>query len=59
MVLCCADWERTTILGNVKEKSIEEVWNGEKAISIRKKFLSGDTKGILCHSCVRQPRRYV
>jgi hypothetical protein len=57
MVLCCADWERTTILGNMKEKSIEEVWNGEKAISIRKKFLSRDTKGLLCHSCLRQPRR--
>jgi len=57
MVLCCADWERTTILGNVREKSIEDVWNGEKAVSIRRKFLSGDTKGLLCHSCLRQPRQ--
>ena len=57
MVLCCADWERTTILGNVREKSIEDVWNGEKALSIRRKFLSGDTKGLLCHSCLRQPRQ--
>jgi len=59
IVLCCADWERTTILGNVKEKSIAEVWNGKKAISIRKKFLSGNTKGLLCHSCLRQPRHTV
>ena len=57
MVLCCADWERTTILGNVKEKSVEEVWNGKEATAIRKKFLSGDTKDLLCHSCMRQPRR--
>jgi MoaA/NifB/PqqE/SkfB family radical SAM enzyme len=59
MVLCCADWERTTILGNVKEKSIEEVWNGENAVSIRKKFLRKNTKGLLCHSCLRQPRQLI
>ena len=54
MVLCCVDWERTTILGNVREKSIEEVWNGEKAVSIRRTFLSGNTEGLLCHSCFIQ-----
>jgi MoaA/NifB/PqqE/SkfB family radical SAM enzyme len=56
MVLCCVDWERTTVLGNVREKSIEEVWNGKKALSIRKKFLSGTTEGLLCHSCLKQFR---
>jgi MoaA/NifB/PqqE/SkfB family radical SAM enzyme len=57
VVLCCVDWERTTVLGNVKEKSIEEVWNGERAVSIRRKFLDGDMKGLLCHSCLRQHRQ--
>ena len=57
MVLCCVDWERTTVLGNVKEKSIEEVCNGEKATSIRKKFLRGHTEGLLCHSCLKQLRK--
>ena len=59
LVLCCVDWERTTILGNVREKSIVEVWNGKKALSIRKKFLSGTTEGLLCHSCLKQPRHTV
>jgi len=57
MLLCCVDWESTTVLGNVREKSIEEVWNGEKAVSIRKKFLSGDTEGLLCHYCLKQNRQ--
>jgi MoaA/NifB/PqqE/SkfB family radical SAM enzyme len=57
MVLCCVDWERTTLLGNLREKSIEEVWNGEKAVSIRRKFLDGNTAGLLCHSCLKQLRR--
>lgn len=54
MVLCCVDWERTTVLGNVMQKGIKEIWNGDKAVSIREKFLSGDTRGLLCHSCLKQ-----
>jgi len=56
MVLCCADWEQTTILGNVRNMSIEEVWNGEKARAVRQRFLSGDTEGLPCHSCLKQRR---
>lgn len=54
MLLCCVDWERTTVLGNVRDSSIEDIWNGERAVAIRKKFLSGDTRGLLCHSCLKQ-----
>src|SRR5690606_1329873 len=27
VVLCCVDWHRTTILGNLARQSIREVWN--------------------------------
>ena len=54
VVLCCVDWERTTILGNLREKTLEEVWNSEKAVSIRRKFLSGDFRDILCSNCLKQ-----
>jgi len=36
MVLCCVDWERTTILGNVRDMTIEEVWNGESRFNTKK-----------------------
>ena len=54
VVQCCVDWDRTTILGNVKDKSIKEIWNGDKAVSIRKKFLNDDFRGLLCNKCLKQ-----
>jgi radical SAM protein with 4Fe4S-binding SPASM domain len=36
MVLCCADWRRQIILGNVlKDGGIEAVWNSDRAKTIR------------------------
>jgi len=54
-VLCCVDYGCTTVLGNVGETSIAEVWNSEKAKDIRRRFLSGNTEGLLCHNCLKQP----
>ena len=49
MVLCCVDYGYTTVLGNVGEISIRSVWNSEKAKDIRRRFLSGNAEGLLCH----------
>lgn len=35
MVPCCADYEATVPLGNLKNNTIEELWNGEKLNQIR------------------------
>ena len=52
LVLCCTDYEAKMILGNVREKSLYEVWNGEVATSIRRKFLSDRIGEIsLCSVC--------
>lgn len=52
VVLCCTDYEATTILGNVREKSLYEVWNGSIATEIRKKFLTDRIGEIsLCSDC--------
>lgn len=55
MLLCCADYGYTTVLGNVSEQNIKEIWNSAKALDIRRRFLSGNTQGLLCHSCFKQP----
>lgn len=36
IILCCMDWRREVILGNVKTKNAYEIWNGEKYDKIRK-----------------------
>ncbi|HEU5182561.1 MAG TPA: radical SAM/SPASM domain-containing protein [Candidatus Polarisedimenticolia bacterium] len=52
LVLCCTDYDAKVILGNVREKSLYEVWNGEMATSIRRKFLSDRIGEIsLCSVC--------
>jgi MoaA/NifB/PqqE/SkfB family radical SAM enzyme len=52
LVLCCTDYEAKIILGNVRDKSLYEVWNGEVASEIRRKFLTNRIGEIsLCSVC--------
>jgi radical SAM protein with 4Fe4S-binding SPASM domain len=52
MVLCCTDYTRRVVLGNVWETSIGEVWNSEKARAIRRLYSEGRMDRIpLCSEC--------
>ena len=52
MVLCCTDYSRKQVLGNIAGSSIYEVWNGEKAVDIRRRLLCGQIHTIdLCRDC--------
>ncbi|MGC8738954.1 MAG: SPASM domain-containing protein [Candidatus Hydrogenedens sp.] len=53
MVLCCTDYFKKMVLGNVAESSIYDVWNSPRAIEIRQNFIRGDfSKNPLCASCL-------
>lgn len=54
MLLCCVDYGYTTVLGNVRNNTISEIWNSEKAVDIRRRFLSGNLDGLLCKTCLKQ-----
>ncbi len=52
VVLCCTDYARAQVLGNVRKRSLYEVWNGEPALEIRRKFLAGCAGELpLCGPC--------
>ncbi len=52
MVLCCTDYYKTMVLGNVAESSIHDVWNGPVAQKIRRDFILGDLRdNPLCACC--------
>ncbi len=52
MVLCCADYRREVILGNCADRSIFEIWNGEKAVRIRRAYSAGRFGELdLCKDC--------
>jgi radical SAM protein with 4Fe4S-binding SPASM domain len=39
--LCCADWNYAYKVGDVRENSIEKIWNSERYQSVRKSHLNG------------------
>ncbi len=51
VVLCSHDWDKRLILGNVKEKSILEIWNSETLKRVRVKLAKADRDQIPCNSC--------
>ncbi len=52
MVLCCTDYTRQVVLGNITDSSIAEVWNSRKALNIRRLYSEGFMDKIpLCRTC--------
>ncbi len=52
VVLCNCDWRRTTILGNVREESLESIWNGERLARIRRAHVARRPEpSSLCAGC--------
>jgi len=50
-VLCCVDWERTTVMGNITSEGVQNVWRNDKYTNFRRAYLAGSTQGTLCHAC--------
>ena len=51
--LCCVDWFRTTILGNVGQQSVQEIWHGARVQEIRDGLHEGNAKKLpdICINC--------
>lgn len=52
VILCCADWRRDVIMGNVRNRSLHDVWRCEKYNHYRGMHLLKRTSELrLCQSC--------
>lgn len=52
MVLCCSDWNNSTMLGDVSKESISAIWNGPLIKEFRRAHLNADFGKIsLCRNC--------
>lgn len=52
VVLCCDDWNHSTVLGNLKKQTIEEIWRGEKLRKIREAHTRREFYKVpLCAGC--------
>ena len=56
VVICCVDWSRGTLVGNVNENSLVDIWNGEPLKRIRRLHLDGKRSEISsCKNCMQLP----
>ncbi|NQU58106.1 MAG: SPASM domain-containing protein, partial [Rhodospirillales bacterium] len=39
---CCLDYDNKIVLGNVKDQTLEEIWNSPRMKELRREFLSGN-----------------
>ena len=52
VVLCCMDWRRQVVMGNVDTQSLREIWQGEKYQHFRRLHEEGRSEKLnLCKSC--------
>jgi len=49
--VCCVDWNKQLIVGDVKKESIYDIWHGEKVKQLRLRHLKGDLEGLQCKTC--------
>lgn len=56
VVPCCMDYDGKYVLGDLKQDSLKDIWNGEKMIRLRKALLEGRKEDIeLCCKCTHGP----
>lgn len=61
VILCCNDWRRTSILGNVNQHLLRSIWNSNEINKIRRLLSEGEYADIIpCRQCTKTagyPRR--
>jgi len=52
VVLCCDDYSHKVVLGNLKNQTVKEIWEGDKLKKIRECHIKGEFHKIpLCKDC--------
>jgi radical SAM protein with 4Fe4S-binding SPASM domain len=59
VVPCCHDANGETVLGDLKESSLAEIWAGVPAAALRARLRDGNIRPEEpCSSCAHRPDRY-
>lgn len=52
VIICCHDWNRATVIGNVKNSSLREIWNSDQMNKIRRLMLTKQYQQLeSCRDC--------
>lgn len=57
VLMCSHDWGRKQIVGNLKQETFLEIWQGPRMSGIRKMLLNGDRSVTPCNICNVQGTR--
>jgi len=50
--ICCVDWSMATTVGNVKNESLPDIWNGQRIRDFRKTHIEGQRNKLkACSNC--------
>lgn len=53
VTMCCADWRRIYVIGNVGQDTLKNIWKGKKLRSFWENNLDGEKeKHLMCKGCV-------
>jgi radical SAM protein with 4Fe4S-binding SPASM domain len=60
VVACCHDYDGRILLGNLREKSLEQIWRSDEVARFRERFKAHDfTPDEPCARCHWRPDRYL
>ncbi len=52
MIICCHDWKRTVVLGNLGQQSLAEIWNSQHFLDLIRQYQAGDFRNLkVCAVC--------
>ena len=57
MLQCCADWEQRSVMGDLKQESLADIWHGRHYSDYRHRFAAADVKGMICADCRKQVKK--
>ena len=53
LVQCCADWEQSSVMGDLSRDPLPTIWHGARYTEMRRRFLTGEVQGTLCDGCTK------
>ncbi len=52
LTACCIDFNHDLLLADLKTMSLQEAWNCQNAVDLRKRHMEKDLCGTMCYNCV-------
>lgn len=56
VLLCCTDWARESISGNISHQSLHDIWHSESVATFRREAILDKFEHKICKKCLGQTR---